>query len=90
MHPQRKAEFVTQDIGGETIVYTKDDEAIHVLNSTAKCIWDLCDGQHALEEIEQALRACFEIQPEQDVRSDIQRVLAVFQAKGLIQPLAAA
>ena len=88
MHPQQKLDFVSQDIGGETILYSKDDEAIHVLNPTAKVIWDLCDGQHSIDEIERALRDNFSIKDDQDVAGDILRTLAVFQAKGLIQQAA--
>lgn len=83
--PVRKPDIIVQDIGDETLLYSAEGQAIHVLNPTAKRIWDLCDGEHTAEDIEQALRASFSIAAEHDVMGDIRRTLEVFADKGLLQ-----
>jgi hypothetical protein len=83
--PVRKPGIIVQDIGGEMLLYSAEGKAVHVLNPTAKRIWDLCDGGHTAEDMEQALRASFSIAAERDVAGDLQRTLEVFAAKGLLQ-----
>jgi hypothetical protein len=87
--PQRVPGFVINEVGVETLLYNQENEAIHVLNMTAWVIWDHCDGCHTIEEIERELRDRFHIREEHDVSGDIQRTLAIFQSKGLIEPVTA-
>ena len=83
--PVRKLGIIAQDIGGETLLYSAEGKAIHVLNPTAKRIWELCDGKHTAAHMAQALRASFSIAAEHDVTGDIQQTLEVFATKGLLQ-----
>lgn len=83
--PVRKPGIIVRDIGDETLLYSVEGAAIHVLNPTAKCIWELCDGEHTTPDMAQALRARFSIAAEHDVTGDIRRTLGVFAAKGLLQ-----
>jgi hypothetical protein len=64
--------------------------AVHALNPTARLIWDLCDGNHTLADIEAALRDAFEVPAGTDLTTDILRTLEVFQRKGLLRPASAA
>lgn len=82
--PKRRPDVVVKEIGHETILYRNTQEGIHILNPTAKLVWDLCDGEHSPEAIEQALRATFAILPEHAVSEDIQRILGVFASKNLL------
>jgi hypothetical protein len=86
VNPNRSPGITMQDIGKEVILYRKEDQAVHVLNQTARVIWDLCDGLHTLVDMEQALRERFKIPDNHDVAGDVQRTLATFQAKGLLLP----
>jgi hypothetical protein len=83
--PTRKAGIVIQDIGGETMLYSSDDKAVHVLNATAQLIWELCDGDHSLAEMEQAIRSQFAVPAEAQVLKDVERTLSIFASKGLLQ-----
>jgi hypothetical protein len=83
--PVRKPGIIVQDIGEETLLYSAEGKAIHILNPTAKRIWELCDGEHTAADMARALRASFSIAAEHDVTRDIQRTLEVFAAKGLLQ-----
>jgi len=83
--PVREPGIIVQDVGDETVLYSAERKAIHILNPTAKRIWELCDGEHTLADIVKALRASFFIADEHDVMGGIQRTLKVFADKGLLQ-----
>jgi hypothetical protein len=85
--PVRKLDISIKDLGGETLLFNTDEEAIHILNPTAQLIWKFCDGTHTVTDIEQAIRTNFSVPDGQDVAADIQRTLAVFTDKGLLQEL---
>jgi hypothetical protein len=82
--PKRKPDIVAKDIGREVVLYSSQQEGIHILNPTARLIWELCDGEHTLGEIEQALRANFSIPSDYSVIEDIQNTLEVFVTKDLL------
>ncbi len=86
--PVCKPDITVKDIGGETLLYSADDEAIHILNPTAQLIWELCNGEHTAEDIERAVRASFSGADEHDVAGDVRRALAVFAGKGLLKKMA--
>ena len=83
--PTKNSQVKLQDLGHETVCYDPDQKAVHILNPTARLIWDLCDGEHTIEEIEVALRLSFEIPSGQDLSQDIKNTLETFSAKKLIQ-----
>jgi len=82
--PVRKPGITVKDIGGETLLYGAEEGAIHILNPTAQVIWELCDGQHTVDDMEQAISASFSVADEHDVTRDIRRTLGVFADKGLL------
>ena len=82
--PQRKPGIEAKDIGGETLLYNESGDEIHVLNTTAKSIWELCDGQHTPQDMEKAIREEYSIAAEMDVKADIERVLQIFRTKKLL------
>jgi hypothetical protein len=84
MKPVRKPGITARNIGGETLLYSAEEEAIHVINPTAELIWELCDGEHTVASIEQAIRASYSVPDGHDVSGDIRRTLGIFAAKGLL------
>lgn len=83
-NPLRKVNILAEDLDQEIILYDPDAGAVHILNSTARAIWDLCDGLHDVVAMEQALRASFTVPPEYDLGADIQRTLAELVHLGLL------
>jgi hypothetical protein len=79
--------MTVREIGDETMLYSADEKAIHVLNPTAKVIWDLCDGKHTVEEMERAVKASFSVAEGYDAAADIERTLKVFANKGLLEKM---
>ncbi len=84
-NPVRNPDIATKEIGEETLLYGANAEAVHILNPTAKLIWDLCDGKHALADITQKILDTFSGIEAGHANDDVQRTLAVFWEKGLIQ-----
>jgi hypothetical protein len=85
MKPIRRSGITVKNLGHETLLYSAEGEAIHVLNATAQLIWELCDGKHTVTDIEQSLRTSFSVPAEQDVMADVRRTLETFNDKGLLQ-----
>lgn len=85
--PVCKKGITGKDIGGEILLYDLDGDAIHTLNPTAQVIWELCDGEHSVEDMRRSIKASFRVDDNHDVSEDIRRTLEHFQAKGLLQDL---
>jgi PqqD family protein of HPr-rel-A system len=69
----------------ETLVYDPQSDNVHVLNSTAALIANLCDGHHTLEEIAAELQKQFTVGDETDVLADVEETLDSLQIQGLLQ-----
>lgn len=82
--PKRKTDWAQLDLGDEAILYTSTAEEIHLLNPTARVIWELCDGEHTLEDMAQALQSAFAVPEGTDLMADVARVLQTFATKGLL------
>jgi hypothetical protein len=82
--PLHKSDVLLKDLGRETLIYSARKKEMHILNPSARLIWNLCDGQHSLGDIELALRKQFSISDGRDVRGDILATLDIFQEKELL------
>ena len=82
--PRQKPNIMANDLGEQVALYSVEGKAVHVLNPTAHLIWDLCDGEHSLEDIELAIRSSFAIPEGRDVQADIRRTVAELSEKGLL------
>ena len=84
LKPVRNPDIKVQEIGKETLLYSPEGRAVHVLNPTALLIWNCCDGGHTDQDIARAIRESFAIPEGQDVVRDIHKTLQVFADKKLI------
>lgn len=82
--PKRKENLVLEEIDEELLVADFSDAQLHVLNPTAAAIWEMCDGEHTIEQIADSLAEYFHL-PAEEVRRDVAKVLAEFQEKGLVE-----
>jgi hypothetical protein len=80
----RNSAVVQRNVGVETILYTSQMDVVHVLNRTARLVWDLCDGAHTFADIEQAVREQFAVGVNYDLYPDIHRAIEVLLEKGLV------
>jgi hypothetical protein len=73
-------------MGDEALLQDADAHAIHVLNRTAQLIWEACDGEHTVADIERSIRTHFALAADRDITPDIERTLRTFADKGLLAP----
>ncbi|OHB70334.1 MAG: hypothetical protein A2W17_09455 [Planctomycetes bacterium RBG_16_41_13] len=86
--PKKKQKgIITQDIGDEVVLRNADQKTIHVLNTTARIIWDICDGEHTVEDMEHQLRERFSIPDNVNVLDDILNTLNTLSEKGMLEEL---
>ena len=86
--PVRKQGLIVQDVGSESLLYSAEGKVLHVLNPTAKLVWELCDGTHTTEDMERELRLNFSTAKEHNVVEDIKKTLDLFVSKGIIDKTA--
>jgi len=83
--PAQNPDIATKEIGEETLLYGANAEAVHILNPTAKLIWDLCDGKHTIADITQEILDTFSGIEADHANNDVQQTLTVFLEKNLIR-----
>ena len=49
--PTPSKDVSLQRVGDEAILHDRRNGRAHVINESAARIWDLCDGQHTLDQI---------------------------------------
>ncbi len=79
----RKGTVLSHELDGELVLYDPDSEVVHTLNTTARFIWEHCDGAHGIEGIVRELTARFDISPDV-AQKDVEQVLAQLQDLALI------
>ncbi len=87
IRPIRKPDLLSEDLGEELLICEPEDRIIHVLNATARLLWELCDGHHTLADMENAVREKFRAPEEHDVGGDILQTLQELSARGLLKGL---
>ncbi|SOH03363.1 MULTISPECIES: PqqD family protein [Candidatus Kuenenia] len=86
--PKKKQKgVIIQDIGKEVVLRNVDEKTIHVLNTTARIIWELCDGEHTIGDMERQLRETFSIPDDTNICNDIVNTLTVLAEKGMLEEL---
>lgn len=54
-HPVKRGELIQSKTAEGWTVYDEKTDSLHLLNATAKAIWELCDGQTNPEEMAAAI-----------------------------------
>ena len=52
-----RSELITREIAGELLIYDRNSDEAHCLNSTAALVWTNCDGQTTIAETARLLEA---------------------------------
>jgi len=82
--PRRRNDLVDRNLGEETIVYDAEGRTVHVLNVTGQVIWSLCDGEHDMSDMVDALRATFVIDEDTDLETHVAETLKRLRDMGLV------
>ena len=84
-HPRKREGITEQQIGDELYLFGTDGEKLTVLNATSMLIWSLCDGAHGLTEMTNVLQDIFADASANEVSTDINECLRLFQKQGILQ-----
>lgn len=82
--PKVRDDVTIQELGDEVMIYDSHNEKVHILNNTAHCIWDLCNGTHTLREIKEEMCKKFPDISEQEILSDIANAIKNFENNKLL------
>ena len=78
-----RTDLITRSLNDETVILDRVSGKVHTLNSTASCIWEVCDGKHGADEIATYVTSRFGDVP-QSVLDDVLRALREFEQLGLL------
>ncbi len=81
---QQNSKISVTDLGDELMLYNTDDECVHVLNATARDVWNLCDGTRGIEAIYENMLKKYEDVDQSELQDDITNLLDDFKQKKLI------
>ncbi len=84
-YPIKRADISEQCIGDELYLYGPDGNQLLVLNETGMLIWSLCDGEHALQEIQEIIEEISWDRPADAIRRDIADFLNDLRRMRLIE-----
>ena len=82
--PRRTVETPAERWSGGAVVQPPVQGPPVALNPTALALWELCDGQTAVEEMVQAVSALFALDPLR-ARADVEAALEDMRATGVIR-----
>ncbi len=82
--PQARVDLRVVDLGSELMVCDDRKRLVHILNSTARRIWDLCDGTHQIDEISLEVSRLFPEQSPEVVRRDVESALTALGENEMI------
>jgi hypothetical protein len=76
--------IVRREVGADLFLFDPVRDEVHVLNATARLIYELHREGKGLEEIEGAIKETFQWQEDQDITGNILECLAGLKDKGLL------
>ena len=82
--PCRRDDVEARKLGNEWLLYDPRSGAVHVINDSARRVWELCDGTRNMTDIESNLATAYTVPDTADVHQDVELVLQSFSEKGLL------
>ena len=55
--PRARSDIVCQQLEDGFVLIDPREDSVHTLNVSAAFIWDLCDGEHTVQDISERLRS---------------------------------
>ena len=80
--PKRNPKIISRE-DEERLLYNSANGDIKVINKTAALMWDLCDGEHAIDEILVEIVKSFEVEKD-TARKDLTNFLNTMEQLGFI------
>jgi len=76
-----------RQLGDEWVLYDSGKGSVHILNSMAEQVWNMCDGSKELDGIEQYIRDSYDVPDGADVRKDLEDIIRNFTDLGVIDSI---
>lgn len=83
--PRRRSGLVERELPAELILYDPETDRAFLLNRTSAAIWDLCDGQNAIQQIGEELTSHFGATAKKVVE-DVEATIERFRHDKLLVP----
>lgn len=81
--PLRRGEIIQSETTEGWTIYESSTDSLHLLNASAKAIWDLCDGATTPSEMAGAISEVTGV-PVDEARGDVDAALSQLRILGLI------
>lgn len=82
--PQRRGELLQARSSDGWTIYEPENDSLHMLNETAKAIWDLCDGRTSAKEMAAAVSELTGLSIEH-AEAEVMSALGRLEQAGLIE-----
>ena len=82
--PQARLNIRSEDLGAELLLYDEQERRYHLLNSTARLVWQHCDGHHDLSEIVALVAEHYPTVSRERIAQDTHATLQTLADKDLI------
>jgi len=82
--PLKRKDVVCRKIGEDTVLYNAETRLVHIINSSAEKVWQLCDGKNDIDKIKKEIEAEYAVKEKDHVLKDIKNILADFKKHNLI------
>jgi len=77
-------QIIAKDMDSELMLYETEKDSVHVLNSTARVVYELYKKGMEPTEIEQEMRKDFQVDSGQNLQGDVVRCLEELRSKDLV------
>ena len=75
LHPQQVPDLQSRPLGDDLLIYAPEQGVVHILNRTARLIWEACDGTQTPLTIERRLKELFAVSGRHLPADDVARTL---------------
>lgn len=82
--PIKNEGVLSQQINNETLLYNPSKGNVHVLNTTAAFVWELCDGLHTIEDMINHLNENYQFPEGSNVIQDLTEIINKFSEMEII------
>ena len=76
--------IIAKDMDSELMLYETEKDSVHLLNPTARMVYDLYKQGMNPTQIEQKMREKFQVESGQDLHADVARCLEELRSKQLL------
>lgn len=81
-YPLKQGELMQSETSEGWTIYEPESDSLHVLNDSARAIWELCDGETSPSEMATAISDLTGLQHDQALK-DVHKTLRLLDQLGL-------